>query len=451
MIALNQRLIRKYNVPGPRYTSYPTVPYWEGVIDPEQWVRHLQQRLKQSSEGISVYMHLPFCEKLCTFCGCNKRITKNHRLAAPYTEALLAEWALYERILGTSIKIKELHLGGGTPTFFAPEELAYLLEKMFQSAHAAAFPEFGFEAHPNSTTAAHLETLYGFGFRRMSLGVQDFDTRVQRIIDREQSYEQIAQAVAAARTMGYTSINFDLIYGLPAQQMSSIDLTVAGVKALRPDRIALYSFAFVPWIKATGQRKFSGRDLPDSEEKRRLYEHAKAQLLDLGYYEIGMDHFALPTDSLYQAFKDKTLHRNFMGYTPAYSKLSLGLGCSAIGDSWTAFAQNSKTVEAYQAAVLEEKKLPVFRGHLLTEEDVQMRRHILDLMCQGRTVYPTAHRASEIMRRLTPLLEDGLVLNSGAEIVITPSGLPFMRNVCMAFDLRLWDKAPDTPIFSKTI
>lgn len=450
MIALQQHLIRKYNVPGPRYTSYPTVPYWEGALDPKQWVGHLQQRLRQSSEGISVYIHLPFCEKLCTFCGCNKRITKNHGLVAPYTEALLAEWDLYRSVLGTDIKIKELHLGGGTPTFFAPEELEYLLETIFRSASVAAFPEFGFEAHPNSTTVAHLETLYRLGFRRMSLGVQDFDTRVQGIIDREQSYDQIAQAVSAARTMGYTSVNFDLIYGLPAQRMDSIDLTVAGVKALRPDRIALYSFAFVPWIKATGQRKFSERDLPDSEEKRRLYEYAKAQLIDLGYYEIGMDHFALPTDSLYQAFEHKTLHRNFMGYTPAYSKLSLGLGCSAIGDSWTAFAQNSKTVEAYQAAVLEEKKLPVFRGHLLTEEDMQMRRHILDLMCQGRTAHPT-RRASEIMQRLTPLLEDDLVLSSGAEIVITPLGLPFMRNVCMAFDLRLWDKVPETPIFSKTI
>ena len=346
-------LIRKYNVAGPRYTSYPTVPYWD--IKPptiEQWTASVKKSFDETNttDGISLYIHLPFCESLCTYCGCNTRITVNHAVEEPYITALLNEWELYLKVFKDKPKIKELHLGGGTPTFFAPHNLKRLINGITSDAIVCDAAEFSFEAHPNNTTTAHLNTLYELGFRRLSLGIQDFDPKVQAIVNRIQTFETVEKTVRTARNIGYTSINFDLIYGLPLQTRKSVIDTIDKVNLLKPDRIAFYSYAHVPWIKP-GQRKFTENDLPVDEEKRALYEIGKEKFSENGYAEIGMDHFALNTDSLYTAAEQGKLHRNFMGYTHSYSQLMIGLGVSSISDTWYAFTQNVKGVEEYYELV----------------------------------------------------------------------------------------------------
>jgi coproporphyrinogen dehydrogenase len=450
-------LIQKYNVAGPRYTSYPTVPYWQGdAFSTEKWLDRLARAYGESNatEGISLYIHLPFCESLCTFCGCHKRITKRHEMEAPYIQALLKEWQLYTQFLGERPRIKEIHLGGGTPTFFQPAELRRLIEGIFERADKADNYEFSFEGHPNNTTEAHLQTLYELGFRRVSYGVQDYSPRVQKAIHRIQPFEKVQQVTQQARAIGYTSVSHDLVFGLPFQTLDDVLFTIDKSNSLRPDRIAFYSYAHVPWIKGNGQRGFKDADLPTGEEKRKLYEEGKQHLLSAGYIEIGMDHFALLTDSMYTAFKNHRLHRNFMGYTASKTKVMIGLGMSSISDSWYAFAQNEKELEAYYAR-LEKDELPICKGHILTEEDLIIRRHILNLMCQFATSWQDPAMAfAEIPQVLDSLKEmeaDKLLHIGDQQLIVPDAGKPFIRNICMAFDLRLRRKMPETKIFSMTV
>lgn len=450
-------LIQKYNVAGPRYTSYPTVPYWQGdAFSTEKWLDRLARAYGESNatEGISLYIHLPFCESLCTFCGCHKRITKRHEMEAPYIQALLKEWQLYTQFLGERPRIKEIHLGGGTPTFFQPAQLRRLIEGIFERADKADNYEFSFEGHPNNTTEAHLQTLYELGFRRVSYGVQDYSPRVQKAIHRIQPFEKVQQVTQQARAIGYTSVSHDLVFGLPFQTLDDVLFTIDKSNSLRPDRIAFYSYAHVPWIKGNGQRGFKDADLPTGEEKRKLYEEGKQRLLSAGYIEIGMDHFALLTDSMYTAFKNHRLHRNFMGYTASKTKVMIGLGMSSISDSWYAFAQNEKELEAYYAR-LEKDDLPICKGHILTEEDLIIRRHILNLMCQFSTSWQDPAMAfAEIPQVLDSLKEmeaDKLLHIGDQQLIVPDAGKPFIRNICMAFDLRLRRKMPETKIFSMTV
>lgn len=448
-------LIRKYNIAAPRYTSYPTVPYWDNSPDETQWKDAVQFSFSKENQrhGLSLYIHLPYCESLCTYCGCNTRITVNHKVEEPYIGAVMNEWAQYLALLGETPRIRELHLGGGTPTFFSPEHLSMLVEGILSSAMIMPDASLSFEAHPNSTTEAHLQVLYDHGFRRISLGIQDFDPEVQHIVNRVQSVEQVQQVTEAARRIGYTSINYDLIYGLPLQTRQSIINTMEQMRLLQPDRIAFYSYAHVPWIKP-GQRRFTEADLPDDEVKRDLYETGRVLLRDMGYHDIGMDHFALPHDELYIAAENGLLHRNFMGYTTQHTGLVIGLGASAISDTMYAYAQNEKTVETYMERVAEQH-LPIFRGHLLNCEDVIMRRHILNLMCRYGTSwehgweYCTAMEGA--MERLYLLEADGLVRISPRRITVTPMGRAFLRNICLCFDARYWRKQPATVLFSKSI
>lgn len=453
---MNTALVSKYNVPGPRYTSYPTVPYWDKNRPSENsWIEAVKSAFAETndSDGISLYIHLPFCESLCTYCGCNTRITVNHQVEQVYINALLKEWKLYLGIFEKKPRIKEMHLGGGTPTFFSPENLEYLLKGIFNDSEICPNAELGFEAHPNSTTEMHLQKLFTLGFRRLSLGVQDFDPVVQDIVNRVQTFEKVKSVTETARNIGYTSVNFDLIYGLPLQKISSVADTIAKVNQLRPDRIALYSYAHVPWVKP-GQRKFTEADLPADVEKRALYETGKKLLQENGYYEIGMDHFALPSDSLYIASKTNRLHRNFMGYTPTYTKLMIGLGVSSISDAWGAFVQNAKVVEDYYR-ILEKNELPFFKGHLLNPEDLILRKHILNLMCHFETSWENKDMQtgfiSEILEKMEEFEKDKLVKISPFHLQVTPAGIPFVRNICMAFDARLWRNQPTTQIFSSTI
>ena len=452
---MSQSLIHKYNVAGPRYTSYPTVPYWEDSPSADQWKQRVIRSFNATNkkDGISLYIHLPFCESLCTYCGCNTRITVNHQVESPYIEAVLKEWKMYRDLFSETPRIKEIHLGGGTPTFFSPANLKRMIEGITEMAEIPKNNEFSFEAHPNNTTPAHLRTLKEAGFGRLSLGIQDFDPKVQEIVNRIQPFEKVESVIVAAREEGYSSINFDLIYGLPFQKESSIVDTIQKVNLLRPDRIAFYSYAHVPWIKP-GQRKFTEDDLPKDEEKRKLYETGRTMLEEAGYIEIGMDHFALKSDTLYQAEEAKTLHRNFMGYTHTYTQLMIGLGVSSISDTWDAYAQNVKKVEEYYD-LIGKGSLPIFRGHLLNKEDLVLRKHILNIMCRFETSWETDDLQTEAVfmasERLSEMEKDGLVELGTQKLKVTAKGRPFIRNVCMVFDARLWRNAPVTQIFSKVI
>ena len=450
-------IVQKYNVPGPRYTSYPTVPYWEEEkFHLEDWKRTLLQSFKESNatEGISLYIHLPFCESLCTFCGCNKRITKRHEVEDPYITAVIKEWKLYCDLFPRKPIIKEIHLGGGTPTFFSPENLERLINGIFQYATKAEEHEFSFEGHPNNTTKQHLQTLYDLGFRRVSFGVQDYSPKVQEAIHRIQPFHNVAKVTFWAKEIGYTSIGHDLIFGLPFQTLADVKDTIDKTKSLQPDRLAFYSYAHVPWIKGNGQRGFKDEDLPKDDEKRMLYEEGKKQLAQNGYHEIGMDHFALENDSMFTSFKEGKLHRNFMGYTASKTQLMIGLGVSSISDSWYSFAQNEKTIEDYYTH-LADNQLPIFRGHVLTPEDLIIRKHILNLMCQFTTSWKDKAldfpELPSVLASLEEMQEDGFLTIQDDTITVTEKGKPFVRNICMAFDLRLIRKAPETKLFSMTI
>lgn len=454
---MNSALIQKYNVPGPRYTSYPTVPFWdEKGIALDDWKQTVIRSFKESNqaEGISLYIHLPFCESLCTFCACHKHITKRHEVEDPYITTVLKEWKMYVDLFDEKPRIKEIHLGGGTPTFFSPYNLQQLINGIFEHAEKCDHVEFSFEGHPNNTTAEHLQALYDLGFRRCSFGIQDYDPVVQKAVNRIQSFEAVKKVTDLARSIGYTSVSHDLIFGLPFQTEHSIRDTIQKTIELKPDRIAYYSYAHVPWIKGVGQRGFDENDLPKDEEKRYLYELGKQLFFDNGYEEIGMDHFSLPTDSLYKAMREKTLHRNFMGYTAGKTQLMIGLGASSISDSWYSFAQNEKSIGDYTQAV-EEGRIPIFRGHLLTGTDLIVRRHILNLMCQLETDWNNPELQTEALedsvKRLKEMENDGLLEVGANHIQVSEEGRMYIRNVCMAFDRRLIENKPETRIFSMTI
>ncbi|MBC6674718.1 MULTISPECIES: oxygen-independent coproporphyrinogen III oxidase [Acinetobacter] len=454
---MRDSLIQKYNVPGPRYTSYPTVPYWdEAQFSLEQWKQTLKTSFAESNstEGISLYIHLPFCESLCTFCGCHKRVTKKHEMEQPYIQAVLKEWSLYCDLLEDKPRIKEIHLGGGTPTFFSPVHLTQLIEGILAQAEIAEQYEFSFEGHPNNTTRAHLQALYDLGFRRVSYGVQDYNETVQKAIHRIQPFEHVEQVTQWAREIGYSSISHDLVFGLPFQNLDDVLNTIDQTNRLRPDRLAFYSYAHVPWIKGNGQRGFKDHDVPKDEVKRQCYEEGKNKLLAQGYHEIGMDHFALENDAMYQSFQAGTLHRNFMGYTASKTQVMIGLGISSISDSWYSFAQNEKKLEDYYAR-LENNELPVYRGHILSAEDLMIRRHILNLMCSFQTSWAESEmqfpELAEVLRQLEEMRDDGLLEIKPQSLRVTEQGKAFVRNICMAFDLHLKRRRPESRIFSMTI
>ncbi|MFC7772314.1 oxygen-independent coproporphyrinogen III oxidase [Flavobacterium sp. GCM10027622] len=450
-------LLQKYNVPGPRYTSYPTVPYWEETnFSSDLWKQSLLTAFKESNstEGISLYIHLPFCESLCTFCGCHKRITKRHEVEHPYIEAVLKEWNLYCKLFDEKPIIKEIHLGGGTPTFFSAMNLELLIKGILAKADIAPDYEFSFEGHPNNTTREHLQTLYNLGFRRVSFGVQDYNEKVQLAIHRIQPFHNVAKVTFWAKEIGYTSISHDLVFGLPFQAIENIIDTIEKTKVLSPDRLAFYSYAHVPWMKGNGQRGFKDHDVPKDDEKRKLYEIGKTLLTKKGYHEIGMDHFALKSDAMYKAAQQGNLHRNFMGYTASKTKVMIGLGASSISDSWYGFAQNEKEIEAYYT-ILDKNQLPVCKGHILTSEDLIIRKHILNLMCRFKTQWSTTSlyfaELPAIVEELREMELDGLVQLLPNQIMVTEKGKPFVRNICMAFDLRMKRKIPNTQLFSMTV
>jgi oxygen-independent coproporphyrinogen-3 oxidase len=448
-------LLKKYDIPVPRYTSYPTVPFWNTEsFSVEKWKKAVADAFAQNAEnGISLYLHIPFCEKLCTYCACNKRITVNHSVEMPYIEALLKEWSLYLELFSSAPLIREIHFGGGTPTFLSAENFDYLLARLFSKAKIAFDADFSFEAHPNYTNEAQLQTLFRYGFRRLSVGIQDFDERVQRAINRPQSFEQTKAVFDAARKIGYTSVNADMVYGLPFQNAKGLQETLSKVNSLRPDRIAFYGYAHVPW-KSKSQRHFTEADLPLAEEKRNLYEIGRENFIREGYQAIGIDHFALPAEKLAVAANEGKMHRNFMGYTTQNTNLLIGLGASSISDTWTAFAQNVKEVEDYQNA-LSQGNFPLEKGHLLTEEDLYVRKHILALMCKGETSWSENDEFARIFERATPKLAemqaDGVAEVSKNSIRAKAAGMLFLRNIASALDTYLFRDTQEKQVFSRGV
>ncbi|MEO8382981.1 MAG: oxygen-independent coproporphyrinogen III oxidase [Acidobacteriota bacterium] len=444
-------LLDKYDVPVPRYTSYPTVPYWNDSPTTEQWLTELRKAAASPTATWSVYIHVPFCETLCTFCGCNTIITRNHEREEPYVRLIQKEWARYlEEVPALAERpLRQLHLGGGTPTFLSAASLTMMLEPLLQRVQFRAEEfEASVEVNPRVTSAEHLQALKDAGFTRVSMGVQDFDPNVQYLVNRIQPFEVTEQLTKDARAMGYTSVNYDLIYGLPKQTPETMRRTAELTATLAPDRIALYSFAKVPWIKPA-QRLFKDEDLPEGPDKRELYEIARDIFLDAGYLEIGMDHFALPNDSLNTARQTGELHRNFMGYTEFRTDIMLGLGVSAISETPTCFHQNEKVAPVYERRV-EGGEIPTLRGHLLTEEDRKLRQQILDFMTRLRvTLEP--EQVDDARHYLSQLIDDDLVHVEGRELVLTEAGKPFLRNAAVFFDQRLRADAPGRPIFSSSI
>jgi oxygen-independent coproporphyrinogen-3 oxidase len=432
------------------------VPYWNDTIDVKQWENEFSESSWKANtgEGISLYIHLPFCESLCTYCGCNKKITTNHGEEDEYLLAIKKEWQLYLGLMSHKPLIRSIHLGGGTPTFFSPENLSRLIHFITDSSEVHPQYEFSIEGHPNNTTEAHLRTLFSLGFKRVSYGVQDHNEEVQRIINRIQPFESVKTATETARKIGFESINYDLIYGLPLQNLERMEKTIQQTLLLRPDRIAFYSYAHVPW-KSRSQRLFDESHLPTAKQKLELYRLGKSLFTENGYYDIGMDHFALPNDELNIAKKERRLHRNFMGYTTQHTDLLLGLGVSSISDTGSAFAQNEKTVMDYYQS-LEAGRIPVFKGFFLTEEDKIFKRHILDISCNGATVLNDKYRdllAAYSFSILRELEKDKLIEWNQNKITVTNLGGHFIRNICYAFDLHLLRdlQSEKAAVFSKAI
>ncbi len=447
-------LLQKFDVPTPRYTSYPTVPYWvHETMTTDIWKQSVVNTFKKENGEMSIYIHLPFCENLCTFCACNKRITTNHKVESPYIATVLKEWQMYVALLPSKPIIHEIHLGGGTPTFFSPEHLTELINGITKAGIVPADHEFSVEVHPNYTTKEHLKALADVGFNRISLGVQDFDPAVQFVINRIQSFEKTNEVVEWARELNYSSVNVDLVYGLPKQTVASVEHTINNIKKMMPDRIAFYSYAHVPW-KSKVQRRYTEEDLPKATEKWEMYNTGRKLLLDAGFDAIGMDHFALPDDKMFAASADGNLHRNFMGYTTTQTKLIIGLGASSISDCWDGFIQNEKEVEAYEEKIAQ-GIFPIVAGHKLDVEDEMIRKNILELMCQDKTTLQPEKLDNalfaEMKSKLQQLLADDLIELNNNEIVVKENGKLFVRIISAAIDARLLRKQSTGNTFSKAI
>lgn len=449
---LRIELLRKYDVPCPRYTSYPTVPYWDTPPSTEQWFSALNETFAGSSAPYGIYIHIPYCETLCTYCGCNNSITKNHDKEDPYVSRLLQEWELYKQAVPPLVDapLKLIHLGGGTPTFLSADNLEALLAPILSDANRVAEDfEGSIEVDPRRTSFDQLQRLHQLGFQRISMGVQDFDPVVQQMVRRIQPFEMTADVIRMARELGYESVNFDLIYGLPGQTLESIEKTAELTVRLMPDRIALYSLAIVPWIKPA-QRSFSDDDLPTGHEKRALYDLSREHLLRAGYVEIGMDHFALESDALYQSLQEGSLHRNFMGYTDQRTDVLIGLGVSSISECPTCFHQNEKVLSEYEG-MLDRGEFPTHRGHLLTESDRSHRQQILEFMTRFTVELTDYQQEQDVRQFLSAMIGDGLVKVADGRLSMTDKGRPFLRNACMALDQRLREGRPEEKVFSQAI
>ncbi|MGP1424723.1 MAG: oxygen-independent coproporphyrinogen III oxidase [Ottowia sp.] len=446
MQAITPELIRRFDVSGPRYTSYPTADRFVEAFGMDDYVRALEQRRQGPAAAalarpLSIYVHLPFCESLCYYCACNKIITKHHERAAPYLALLRREVELHVQHMGRGAAVSQLHLGGGTPTFLSDEELAWLMDLLRSHFTFQDGGEYSIEVDPRTVTAERLESLRQLGFNRLSFGVQDFDPDVQKAVHRVQPAEQVFALVASARRIGFDSVNVDLIYGLPKQNPQSFARTLEQVCELRPDRIALYAYAHLP-ERFKPQRRIIMIDLPLPDAKVSMLASALKTFMQAGYVYIGMDHFALPEDALAIAKRQGRLHRNFQGYSTQPDCDLVGLGVSAIGKVGATYSQNVKTLDEYQY-LIDQGRLPVARGLALSRDDILRRSVIMALMCQGEVVFESIELAHLIdfrqyfaaeMEQMREMQQQGLVSVSDSSIQVTPLGWFFVRGVAMVFD-----------------
>jgi oxygen-independent coproporphyrinogen III oxidase len=448
-------LLERYTVPGPRYTSYPTAPEWSEDFGLSEYRRALEQS-NESGSPLSLYIHIPFCERLCLFCGCNVVINRNHDIAVPYLGALERELSLVSEQLDRSRPVTQFHFGGGTPTYLTPAQLEALFlsaGERFLLAHDA---EIGIEVDPRVTTSEHLEMLRTLGFNRISMGIQDFNPDVQRIVRRIQPYEPTRELFDKCRSLGFESVNIDLIYGLPLQTPESFARTIDKVLELGPDRVAMFSYAHVPWLKK--QQGALARHLPSGMDKFQIFRVGIERFTGAGYVYIGMDHFARPDDELCAAQRNRTLHRNFQGYTTKAGSDLLGLGVSSISGVGRVYAQNFRDLDGYHAAI-GQNRLPTMRGTTLSDDDVLRRSVIGRLLChctihkkeveEEFAVVFDSYFADEL-ERLEALENDGLVELEPGAINVTMLGRIFIRNIGMVFD-RYLRKPADKPVFSKTL
>jgi oxygen-independent coproporphyrinogen III oxidase len=444
MTPLSPDLLRRYDVNGPRYTSYPTADRFVEAFTEADYAQALEQR-RASPTGLilplSLYVHIPFCESLCYYCGCNKIITKHHDRAASYLKYLEREVQLHTDRLGMGQSVSQLHLGGGTPTFLSDAELHQLMDMLRRSFSFVAGGEYSIEVDPRTIDQTRLKTLSELGFNRLSFGVQDFDPEVQKAVHRIQPAEQVFKLVEQARAIGFESINVDLIYGLPRQTTESIARTLEQIKELRPDRIALYAYAHLP-ERFKPQRRIISSELPQAADKVTMLSQSLNTLVDAGYVYVGMDHFALPNDSLAVAKRQGRLHRNFQGYSTQPDCDLIGLGVSSIGKVGPTYSQNAKTMEEY-CDLIDHGRLPVVRGLSLTRDDLARRAVIMSIMCQGQVLFESIELAwllnfreyfAAELETMKNLVEQGLVTMDDTGIQVTGMGWYFVRAVAMVFD-----------------
>ncbi|MCL2782788.1 MAG: oxygen-independent coproporphyrinogen III oxidase [Propionibacteriaceae bacterium] len=455
-VSVSDIVLQRYDVNAPRYTSYPTSPHWDDAFDEADYRRVIEQS-NPSGRPLSLYMHLPFCEQMCLFCGCNVIVRHNHEAAAAdYLPPLKREIEVVTSMIDKSRQVVQFHWGGGTPTYFSPDQLTDLFTYTRDRVTFADDAEIGVELDPRVTTSEHLDALKALGFNRLSLGVQDFDPDVQRTINRVQPYEQVAALVQACRQRGFSSLNFDLIYGLPGQTPQTFGQTLAQVLTLRPERIALFSYGHVPWVKR--QQQVLDGLIPLGADKFALFCLGLQTLTAAGYTYVGMDHFALPDDELCLAQRDGTLHRNFQGYTTKSGADLLAVGITGISELARAYVQNVRGLGDYRAAI-GDGHLPVLRGVELSDEDVIRRDAISQLLCYGSInkaefgsrwgIDFDEHFAHELPR-LQPLRQDGLLDTRDDAVSATTMGRIFIRVIAAVFDQYL-QQTEEGPKHSRTV
>jgi oxygen-independent coproporphyrinogen-3 oxidase len=444
MSFLTPDLLSRFDVPGPRYTSYPTADRFVEAFSQTDLLQALELRhqvMGQKNRPLSIYVHIPFCESLCYYCACNKIITKHHEKAAPYLRYLAKEIDLYTAAIGIGQAVSQLHLGGGTPTFLSNDELRELMLMLKRNFGFVAGGEYSVEVDPRTVNEERLSLLLELGFNRLSFGVQDFDPEVQKAVHRVQPATQVFDLVASARKMGFESINMDLIYGLPKQTPESFDRTLMQVNEIRPDRIALYAYAHLP-ERFKPQRRILASDLPVPSSKIAMLSRSVDALMNAGYVYVGMDHFALPEDALAVAKRQGRLHRNFQGYSTQPDCDLIGLGVSAIGRMGGTYSQNAKTMEEY-VDMLVNCQLPIVKGLALSRDDLIRRAWIMAIMCQGQVQYDAFNEAWLIdakkyfapeLTQLEALQTQGLVTLSNGGLQVTNMGWYFVRGVAMVFD-----------------
>lgn len=456
-LAVPADLLQRYDRPGPRYTSYPTAPVWTEAFGPTQYVERLAAAGKRAGEPLSLYVHVPYCASMCWYCGCSVVISKDQQKIDSYVDYVLKEAALVREHLGAERPVLQHHWGGGTPTSLSPAAIRRLFAGLKQLFPFAPGAEVSVEVDPRVTTREHLEALAAEGCTRLSMGVQDFDHKVQEAIHRVQPLEVTARLIENARELGFTSINVDLVYGLPHQHVDGFKQSLELVHTLSPDRVACYSYAHVPWLKKH-QEVIDEAALPLGADKLALLHTAIEHFCSHGYDPIGMDHFAKSTDELAVAARAGRLHRNFMGYTTRPASEMLAFGVTSIGEVDGAFVQNHKEVPKWKE-LLDQGVLPVHKGHRRSADDDARRRIILDLMCHFRLRFADHGGAEAFLRhyadelgRLQPMAQDGLCTIDADGITVNPPGRLLVRNLCMCFDAYL-DRsgAPQQGRFSRTV